>query len=41
MGRLGTPDLPDGATGIFFVEGLDRYLLICPSGWPAAGVDAS
>jgi hypothetical protein len=26
-------DLPDGATGIFFAEGLDRLLVICPSGY--------
>ena len=25
-------DLPDGASGIFFREGLDRLLVICPSG---------
>jgi hypothetical protein len=24
-------DLPDGATGIFLSEGLDRLLVICPS----------
>jgi hypothetical protein len=25
-------DLPDGESGIFFAEGLDRNLLICPPG---------
>jgi hypothetical protein len=25
-------DLPDGASGIFWCEGMDRFLLICPSG---------
>jgi len=24
--------LPDGLSGIFFARGLDRFLLICPSG---------
>jgi hypothetical protein len=30
-------DLPDGASGIFFREGLDRLLVICPSGYFVAG----
>src|SRR6195952_5419087 len=33
-------DLPDGASGIFLREGLDRLLVICPSGYfVAAGRD--
>jgi hypothetical protein len=35
MGRTGSPDLPDGGSGIFFARRLDRFLraqLICPSG---------
>jgi hypothetical protein len=31
-GRAGSADLPDGESGIFFVRGLDRKLVICPSG---------
>jgi hypothetical protein len=31
-GRAGSADLPDGLSGIFFSKGLDRFLLICPSG---------
>jgi hypothetical protein len=35
-------DLPDGSTGIFLSEGLDRFLPICPSGqFVAPGVSAS
>jgi hypothetical protein len=30
-------DLPDGATKIFLREGLDRLLVICPSGYFVAG----
>ena len=30
-------DLPDGATGIFLFRGLDRLLVICPSGYFVAG----
>jgi hypothetical protein len=30
-------DLPDGSTGIFLREGLDRFWLICPSGCFVAG----
>jgi hypothetical protein len=30
-------DLPDGATGIFLREGLDRVWVICPSGYFVAG----
>jgi hypothetical protein len=35
-GRAGSADLPDGESEIFFSKGLDRFLLICPSGWFAA-----
>ena len=31
-GRILSGDLPDGLSGIFFELGLDRNLLICPSG---------
>src|SRR5580765_8119497 len=31
-GRAGRTDLPDGESEIFFAGGLDRILLICPSG---------
>src|SRR5258707_6603788 len=31
-GRAGSADLPDEGSGIFFSKGLDRFLLICPSG---------
>jgi hypothetical protein len=31
-GRANSADLPDGLNGIFLREGLDRFLLICPSG---------
>jgi hypothetical protein len=31
-GRAGSADLPDGLSEMFFVGGLDRILLICPSG---------
>jgi hypothetical protein len=32
MARAGSADLPDGESGIFFWIGLDRILVICPSG---------
>jgi hypothetical protein len=31
-GRASSADLPDGLSGIFFARGLDRFLVICPSG---------
>jgi hypothetical protein len=31
-GQIHKDDLPDGGRGIFFDRGLDRFLLICPSG---------
>ena len=31
-GRGDSADLPDGLSGIFFSRGLDRFLLICPTG---------
>jgi hypothetical protein len=31
-GRAGSADLPDGESGIFFAAGLDRILVICPTG---------
>ena len=37
-GRVYASDLPDGATGIFLFRGLDRLLVICPSGYFVAGV---
>ena len=37
-GRVYASDLPDGATGIFLFGGLDRVLVICPSGYFVAGV---
>ena len=36
-GRIKLTDLPDDESGIFLREGLDRFLLICPSGWFVAG----
>ena len=30
-------DLPDVASDLFLREGLDRFLLICPSGYFVAG----
>jgi hypothetical protein len=32
--------LPDGSTEIFLREGLDRLLVICPSGYFVAGIVA-
>jgi hypothetical protein len=32
MARAGSADLPDDGSEIFFVMGLDRKLLICPTG---------
>jgi hypothetical protein len=32
MAQAGSADLPDGESGIFLRVGLDRKLLICPSG---------
>ena len=32
-GRADSADLPDGESEIFFVRGMDRKLLICPSGF--------
>ena len=37
-GRACRDDLPDGESGIFFVGGLDRFWVICPSGWFVAVV---
>ncbi len=31
-GRAGSPDLPDAATGIYSLEDLDSFWVICPSG---------
>ena len=36
-GRVYASDLLDGATRIFLFRGLDRVLVICPSGYFAAG----
>jgi hypothetical protein len=32
MGQAGSADLPDGLSEIFFAGGLDKLLVICPSG---------
>jgi len=37
-GRIGISDLPDGLSGIFLSEGMDRLLVICPSRYFAAAV---
>jgi hypothetical protein len=38
MGQAGSSDLPDGLSGIFLREGMDRLLVICPSRYFAAAV---
>ena len=40
-GRGDSADLPDGLSGIFLRAGLDRVLLICPSGCFAAAIPAT
>jgi hypothetical protein len=32
MARAGSADLPDGESEIFFAGGLDKVLVICPTG---------
>src|SRR5262245_28102967 len=39
-GRADSADLPDGLSGIFLREGLDRLLVICPSGRLVASENA-